>query len=109
MKETLGQYVQRKRKEQELSQRKLAKRAGLSPNTVNKIEGDEVKPDSETLEKLADALRIPMSYLTDAMQGRMTPADKHPIVGILDELPPNAQTLIENIARLVAAEFKRLD
>jgi DNA-binding XRE family transcriptional regulator len=40
-----------------LSQRELAKRAGISHTVVSRIEGGEHSPSPKTLERLADALR----------------------------------------------------
>ena len=42
-----------------LSQRELAKRAGLSPTTILKLESGRVdKPHPRTIRKLADALEV---------------------------------------------------
>ena len=40
-----------------LSQRELAKRAGISHTVISRIEGGEHSPSPKTLELLADALR----------------------------------------------------
>ena len=40
-----------------LSQRELAKRAGISHTVISRIEGGEHSPSPKTLERLAEALR----------------------------------------------------
>jgi HTH-type transcriptional regulator, repressor for puuD len=53
------------RKERGLSQREVAERAGLSPNAVSLVERDEISPSVATLQCLARALSVRMSYFFD--------------------------------------------
>lgn len=48
-----------------LSQEELAFNAGLNKNTIWKIETGKVSPTIETLDKIARALEIDFSTLTD--------------------------------------------
>lgn len=50
------------RKERGLSQRELADLASLSPNAISLIERDEISPSVATLQRLAGALGVKMSY-----------------------------------------------
>ena len=45
-----------------ISQRELARLAGLSPNSISLIERDETSPSVATLQSLATALNIRMGY-----------------------------------------------
>jgi len=55
----LGATIRRYREKASLSQRALARQAGLSHTTVIRIEGGEFgRPDPEKLARLADALEI---------------------------------------------------
>lgn len=59
---SLGARVRSLRKERELSQRELAELASLSPNAISLIERDEISPSVATLQRLAAALGVKMSY-----------------------------------------------
>lgn len=59
---SLGAKLRAIRDERHLSQRELAQQAGLSPNAVSMIERDEHSPSVATLQSLAAALHVRMSY-----------------------------------------------
>lgn len=59
---SVGRKVRELRKERNLSQRDLACQAGLSPNAISLIERDEISPSVATLQRLAIALQVKMSY-----------------------------------------------
>jgi len=59
---SLGVRLRGLRKERGLSQRELAELAGLSPNAISLIERDEISPSVATLQRLAGALGVKMSY-----------------------------------------------
>jgi len=59
---SLGEKLRQIRSERNISQRDLAKLAGLSPNSISLIERDETSPSVSTLQSLAAALNIRMSY-----------------------------------------------
>lgn len=58
----VGEKLRIIREERGLSQRELAHHAGISANTVSLIERDENSPSVSTLQSLASALNIRMSY-----------------------------------------------
>jgi|APSaa5957512622_1039677.scaffolds.fasta_scaffold56775_2 transcriptional regulator with XRE-family HTH domain len=53
------------RTERNLSQRELAQLASLSPNSISLIERNEISPSVSTLQNLASALAIKISYFFD--------------------------------------------
>jgi transcriptional regulator with XRE-family HTH domain len=59
---SLGEKLRQLRSERNISQRDLARMAGLSPNSISLIERDETSPSVATLQSLATALNIRMSY-----------------------------------------------
>ena len=59
---SLGERLRRLRSERNISQRDLARHAGLSPNSISLIERDETSPSVATLQSLAGALNIRMGY-----------------------------------------------
>ncbi len=60
----LSKRIKELRKKAGWSQQKLAEKAGLSYNTITKIEqGAATKPTIQTIIKLADALRITLDEL----------------------------------------------
>lgn len=64
-KTTLGERLRQLRTERRLSQRDLAAQAGISTNSVSLIERDEISPSVSTLQSLAGALNIKISYFFD--------------------------------------------
>lgn len=62
LKKTVGNKLRLVREERGLTQRELAQRAGISSNAVSLIERDENSPSVSTLQSLAAALNIKMSY-----------------------------------------------
>jgi len=63
---SLGARLRSLRKERALSQRELADLAELSPNAISLIERDEISPSVATLQRLAAALGVKMSYFFDS-------------------------------------------
>jgi transcriptional regulator with XRE-family HTH domain len=61
----LGTRLRELRRERNLSQRDLAERANLSPNAISLIERGEISPSVATLQRLAGALSVKMSYFFD--------------------------------------------
>jgi transcriptional regulator with XRE-family HTH domain len=59
---SVGSKLRAIRDERGLSQRELAQRAGVSANAISLIERDENSPSVATLQSLASALQIKMSY-----------------------------------------------
>jgi transcriptional regulator with XRE-family HTH domain len=57
-----GVKLRQLRAERNISQRSLAKLAGVSPNSISLIERDEISPSVATLQNLATALNVHMSY-----------------------------------------------
>ena len=61
--ETIGQRIRRLRAERGLTQNQLGQRAGLSEQSINRIETGTTKVLLEYLERLAEALRVTDDYL----------------------------------------------
>ena len=59
---SLGIRLRNLRAARKISQRKLAQMAGISPNSISLIEREEISPSVATLQNLATALNIRMSY-----------------------------------------------
>lgn len=59
---TVGERLRILRTERSLSQRALAQLAGISTNSVSLIERNEISPSVATLQNLATALRVRVSY-----------------------------------------------
>ncbi|RMG92765.1 MAG: cupin domain-containing protein [Chloroflexi bacterium] len=62
----LGAKLRALRQERELSQRELAKLAGISANAISLIERDEISPSVATLQRLAAALQVKISYFFES-------------------------------------------
>lgn len=61
----LSKKIKLERNKRDLSQLELANKAGIDKNTIWKIETGQVSPTIQTLEKIAKALEIDFSTLTD--------------------------------------------
>ncbi len=62
---SVGNKLRAAREERGLSQRELAQRASISTNAISLIERDENSPSVSTLQNLAAALHVKMSYFFD--------------------------------------------
>jgi transcriptional regulator with XRE-family HTH domain len=62
---SVGSKLRSIREERNLSQRELAQLAGISTNAISLIERDENSPSVATLQSLAAALNVKMSYFFD--------------------------------------------
>ena len=62
---SLGARLRALRKERDLTQRELASRAGVSSNAISLIERSQISPSVATLQNLATALNVKMSYFFD--------------------------------------------
>ncbi len=58
----VGDRLRILRAERDLSQRALAQLASISPNSISLIERDEISPSVATLQNLATALHVRVSY-----------------------------------------------
>lgn len=58
-----AEIVRRLRKEKGLSQETLAELAKVDPKTIIQIEGGKRNPTLKTLQKLANALKVPLRDL----------------------------------------------
>jgi len=62
---SLGSRLRKIRDERGFSQRELAQKSGISTNAISLIERDENSPSVATLQALAGALEVKMSYFFD--------------------------------------------
>ena len=69
----LGRNVRSRRNELNISLRELARRAELSSGFVSQVENDLVSPSLSSLERLADALQVPLIKL-------LSTDDRSPVV-----------------------------
>ena len=61
----LARQLQKIREERQLSLRSLAELAGVSPSSISQIEAAQVSPSIATLEKICNALGVPIATLFD--------------------------------------------
>lgn len=61
----IGEYIQRKRKEKNLTQAQLAENLGVSNKTISKWENGKCMPDYNVIQNLCKELDITMSELMD--------------------------------------------
>ena len=61
----IGRYIARKRKEQNLTQEKLAQQLGVSNKTISKWETGKCMPDYSIIQKLCETLHVTLPELMD--------------------------------------------
>ena len=61
----IGSYIARKRREQNLTQERLAQQLGVSNKTISKWENGKCMPDYSIIEPLCDALHVTLPELMD--------------------------------------------
>lgn len=95
---TIGERIYYCRIEQHMTQKTLGEKAGIDSATIGKYERGALIPKIETLEKIADALGVPISTLVDkeymvnatvdaidAASGKLAEAIN--TLGLVDDLP----------------------
>ncbi len=86
-KNTVGELLKIQRKKLGLNQRQVAKASGLTPATISRLEGGQVKElKSEALKRLAEALNVTVDYLV----GRTVDTNPNDII----QLDPHVQYVI---------------
>lgn len=73
--ERFGERVRKFREKRRLSQLDLAQKAKLDLTTINEIENGNREPMLKTIWKIANALEIKLSELTDVNSGRYNQND----------------------------------
>ncbi len=73
--EILGQRIRMYRKQQHMSQEKLAELSGLHPTYIGQMERGEKNPTIESLYKICTALRIPITLLVEKLDEYTVNAD----------------------------------
>lgn len=66
--EILGQRIRMYRKQQHMSQEKLAELSGLHPTYIGQMERGEKNPTIESLYKICTALHIPITALVEKLE-----------------------------------------
>lgn len=83
---TIGSYIARKRREQNLTQEQLAQQLGVSNKTISKWENGKCMPDYSIIEPLCDALHVTLPELMDgedAAENSMRVYDNAQILDLL--------------------------
>ena len=62
---TIGKFIAKKRKEQNLTQEQLAERLGVSNKTISKWETGKCMPDYAVVKNLCEELKVSVSELMD--------------------------------------------
>ncbi|QDI92483.1 XRE family transcriptional regulator [Salicibibacter halophilus] len=67
---TLGERIKQIRKEENISQQKLANVLKITPRQLRRYENNEFEPNLETLKSLADYFNISLDYLVGRSNNR---------------------------------------
>lgn len=104
---SVGERIAVLRKEQNISQGKLAESLGISRQAVSKWETDQSSPDTLNLIRLADALNTEVEYLAT---GRKAELEQPPIiVKVVKKVDKIVEKVVEKpvIQRKVRIVYRR--
>ena len=93
-----GDRIKKYRIEKKLTQKKLGELCGIADSNIRKYEAGNQNPKIETLQKIADALEIPVSYL---YMGKLIDPKE------LDLESNNRLTRITSLKRKLLAQYKK--
>ena len=97
----LGERVRQKRKDCHLSQETLAEKAGISVNTVSRIEGGQAAMSIEIFAKLVEVLDADANELLGKKpEGDRSPAHKM-VSRVLNLQPKEQKVVIQTISALM--------
>jgi len=65
---TIGQRIRKLRRLRDLTQTQLGEMAGIDPRNLTRYENDKIKPSLKVLSRLAEALKVALSELSDEAQ-----------------------------------------
>lgn len=99
---TLGNQVRRLRGERGLTRHELAEKAGVSVDTLNRIERGRVSPSLETIAKVCNGLRVSLETFFSMLEPDASDAAKE-LCDFLNGLPPQE---VSKVRRLFDAMFE---
>ena len=105
----LGKTIQSLREQNGMSQKELAKRAGVSTGAIGNYEAGLRRPKFETIEALADIFNVPIGLLIgDESAARILMSyDKlHTLIGMADRLDPSDLARLEERAAFMLESEK---
>lgn len=97
----LGERIRQKRKDSHLSQETLAEKAGISVNTVSRIEGGQAAMSIEIFAKMVEVLDADANELLGKKLGvKKNPAHKM-ISRVLNLRPKEQKVVIQTMSALI--------
>lgn len=66
----IGRRLAAARLQRHLSQGTVARRSGLAPSYISRIENGKVHPTFRTVQRIADAIQVPLGELTGPVRGK---------------------------------------
>lgn len=97
----LGERIRQKRKDSHLSQETLAEKAGISVNTVSRIEGGQAAMSIEIFAKMVEVLDADANELLGKNpEGDRSPAHKM-VSRVLNLQPKEQKVVIQTISALM--------
>jgi transcriptional regulator with XRE-family HTH domain len=104
--EQFGAMVRYHRKRAGLSQAQLAELMDRQPNAVQRLENGETAPTFDTLQRLSEALHVPIRELFGTGDYAVDSDDQDPLAGIFKQLVGLKQTELDLLETLVSTALK---
>lgn len=102
----LGRRIKAERQARHLTQQELAEAAGMDTAHLSRIEGGKTVPSINMVQKLADALGVPIGRLFADVPARRLPdygwAGK--MAALVREMPPKKRAKVLLVLKAIAAD-----
>jgi len=102
----LGKRIQQVREQAGLSLRELAQLTGMAHSTIMRIEHGEVSPRTDSLERICDALNIPVAYLWLLDDDDKETSLRETLKAVFYDLPPSAIEVMEARIRFIERKYR---
>jgi transcriptional regulator with XRE-family HTH domain len=100
-KQLLGGRIKELRRGMDLSQDQLSEKIGVDPKHLSRIELGKSFPYMETLEAIAEALKVDLKDLFDFSHLEVQPVDKKEIEALLTDVNPDKLLLIYKVVKSI--------
>lgn len=108
---SLGEFLERLKAESGDSNSTLAAKIGVAGSTISRLINDEVKPDDDTLDKIADYAGVTRAWLYELAKGIPSRPRYSRTVSLLaalvEQAPPDVQEDVLALARTLIERRKK--
>lgn len=98
---TVGEIIKKLRLQKGLTQKELGDKCGMADSAIRRYELGGANPKIETLQKIAEALGVPVSVLKDFSEHKQDIINKNPMLSTFQQMgdlenEPLAQSILQH-------------